>query len=93
LQNGASSRLLQTSSFNQIFNWAFAGALEVYNIKQCTDFPSNGVISFHNIQLTNNLGQLIARPNWSVSNASSTLTPQCTYGVTLPMQVILQAYQ
>ena len=37
-QNGKQS-LLNTSSDGEVFNWAFAGVLEVYSIAQCTDFP------------------------------------------------------
>jgi hypothetical protein len=93
LQNGNSSMLFNTSSLGQTFNWAFAGVLEAYNIKQCTDFPGSGggTISFHDILLNDNLGQQIANPNWSVNPASGTLTPQCNYSVTLPTQVTLQA--
>jgi hypothetical protein len=93
MQNGRCSQMLGTSSLGAIFVWAFAGALEVYNVVQCSDFPSNGLISFHDIQLVNNLGQLIASPNWSANPAPSTLTPQCFYRVTLPTEVILGAGQ
>jgi hypothetical protein len=91
MQNGKSSQLLNTSSFNQIFNWAFGGVLEVYNVKQCPDFPTNYYISFNNILLENNLGVLIPNPNWSVGTPSSGVTPQCNYGVKLSTQAILEA--
>ena len=95
LQNGKFSELLNTSSFKQTFNWAFGGVLEVYNIKQCTDYPSNGgypgshAISFDNIGLYNDNFVQIAEPNWSVSNISGGLTPQCSYGGSVPQQLIL----
>jgi hypothetical protein len=93
LQNFSSSLMDNTSDLNQTFNWAYAGVLEAYNIKQCSDFPGSGggAISFHNIVLNDNLGHQIANPNWSVSPASGTLTPQCNYSVTLPTEVVLQA--
>jgi hypothetical protein len=75
LQNGNSSLLNNTSSLNQTFNVAFAGALEAYYVKQCTDFPPSDAVSFNNLILANNLGQQI-NPNWSVAPASSALTPQ-----------------
>jgi hypothetical protein len=96
LQNGNYSQLLNTSSFKQTFNWAFAGAVEVYNIKQCTDYPSNGTyygshaISFNEVGLYNDSFALIASPAWSISNVSTGLTPQCSYGGSLPKQVILK---
>jgi hypothetical protein len=89
MQNGKSSQLLNTSSFKQIFNWAFSGVLEVYNVKQCTDFPGNSLISFNDVQLANNLGQLIANPKWAVTSWASGLTPQCNYNVNLPIQAII----
>jgi hypothetical protein len=83
------SEMLNTSSQGQTFNWAFAGALEVYNISQCADFPSNGAISFHNLSLYNDSFAEIGSPNWSVSNISTGLTPQCNYGGYMSQQVTL----
>jgi hypothetical protein len=95
LQNNKFSQLLNTSNFGQTFNWAFGGALEVYNVIQCTDYPSQdgypggNAISFNEIGLYDNNFVQIANPNWSVSNVSGGLTPQCSYGGSLPNQVIL----
>jgi len=81
--------LSNTSSHGQTFNWAFAGALEVYNISRCTDYPSNGSTSFYNLALYNDSYVKINNPGWSVSNWSSGLTPQCSYGGATPEQVNL----
>jgi hypothetical protein len=95
LQNGKFSQLTDTSSFGQTFNWAFGGVLEVYNIAQCSDFPSNGgypgstSMSFNEIGLYNDKFDQIAKPVWKYSNISGGLTPQCSYGGSLPSQVIL----
>jgi len=95
LQNGACSELVNSSSLNQTFNWAFGGAVEVYNVIQCTDYPSNGAIpygngiSFNEVVLFNDSFVPMANPGWQVSNLSSGLTPQCSYGGTIPNQVIL----
>ena len=89
LTSGKYSELLNTSSQGQTFNWAFAGALEVYNIVQCGDYPSNGSISFYNLGLYNDKFAKIAYPTWSVTNLSSGLTPQCGYGGSLPKQLTL----
>ncbi|HEY9126461.1 MAG TPA: hypothetical protein VIM62_05000 [Acidobacteriaceae bacterium] len=89
LTNGKYSELLNTSSQGQTFNWAFAGALEVYNIVQCSNYPPNGSISFHNLYLYNNSFNRIVSPNWSVSNTSSGLTPQCSYGGSISQQINL----
>ena len=94
--SGNYSELQNTSSQGQTFNWAFAAALEVYNIVQCSDYPPGGLISstgqglaFYDLELYNyNLVQ-IANPAWSVTNLSSGLTPQCGYGGSLRQQVLL----
>jgi hypothetical protein len=88
--SGNYSELLNTSSQGQTFNWAFAGALEVYNIAQCSDYPSNGRVSFYNVALFNDKFAQIKHPAWSVTNLSSGLTPQCGYGGSLPQQLILK---
>ena len=89
LVSGKYSEMLNTSSQGQTFNWAFSGALEVYNIKQCADYPSNGYTSFHNVELYNDSFAQVTDPTWSVTNASSGLTPQCSYGGALSQQVNL----
>ncbi len=94
LQNGKFSQLLRTSNFKQTFNWAFGGAVEVYNIKQCSDYPSNGnywgsnAISFNEIGLYDYNLARIANPNWSIA-VTPGLAPQCSYGGSKPNQVIL----
>jgi hypothetical protein len=89
LESGKSSQLLNSSSQEQTFNWAFAGALEVYNISQCGDYPSSGSISFYGVGLYDYKFVKIASPQWSVANLSSGLSPQCSYGGSLPQQVSL----
>ena len=90
-ENGSFSELLDTSNFGQQFNWAFGGVLEVYNIAQCSDYPPPdyaGGIGFTNQSVLN--AQFVSiTPNWKVTNASSGLTPQCSYGGSLPKQVVL----
>jgi len=87
--SGNYSELLNTSSFGQTFNWAFAGALEVYNVVQCGDYPSSGYSSFYDLGLYNYKWTKIANPAWKVTNLSAGLTPQCNYGGTLPKQLTL----
>lgn len=89
LTNGKYSELLNTSSFGQTFNWAFAGALEVYGIQQCGNYPPNYDTSFHNIYLYFNNFKQITDPIWSVTNSSSGLTPQCSYGGSISSQINL----
>ncbi len=83
------SSLLGTSSVGQTFNWAFGGALEVYNISNCGDYPSSGETSFYNLGLWDYNFKHIASPAWTVTKVSAGLTPQCSYGGSLPKQVDL----
>jgi hypothetical protein len=97
LQNGKYSEYLNTSSFGQTFNWAFGGVLEVYNVTQCSDYPTtpNGntggwnATSFYGLLLyTNELVQ-VTQPAWSLTDWANGLTPQCNYGGSSPNQVLL----
>ncbi len=89
LESGKYSELVNTSSQGQTFNWAFAAALEVYNILQCGDYPANGSISFYGLGLFDDKFDTIASPGWSVTKLSTGLAPQCSYGGSLPQQVSL----
>jgi hypothetical protein len=91
-QNGNFSQLTDTGNFGQTFNWAFGGVLEVYNIVQCGDYPppdNLGGIGFYNQSVLNDNFKAIT-PAWKVTNVSGGLTPQCSYGGSLPKQVILK---
>jgi len=80
VSTGQSTMLNNTPSEGQTFNWAFAGALEVYNVVQCTDYPSNGALTFSNIALYDYNFTRISNPGWSMTIWASGLTPQCGYG-------------
>jgi hypothetical protein len=86
---GKSTTLSNTPSEGQTFNWAFAGALEVYNVAQCSNYPPNGSLAF-NVTLYDNSFRVISNPGWSITNWASGLTPQCNYGGQVaPAQVTL----
>lgn len=91
-QSGAFSELLDAPNYGQVFNWAFGGVLEVYNITQCSDYPPPdyaGGIGFTNQSLLNDKFAVIKTPAWKVTNLSAGLTPQCNYGGSLPKQIVL----
>jgi hypothetical protein len=91
-ENGNFSQLIDTSNYGQTFNWAFGGVLEVYNIKQCSDYPPAdyaGGIGFHNQSVLNNKFVALGSPAWKITNSSSGLTPQCNYGGATPKQIVL----
>src|SRR5271155_1022112 len=77
---GKSTILSGTSSEGQTFNWAFGGALEVYNIVQCNDYPPGGELTFSDIGLYNYNFVQITNPGWTYVDSASGLTPQCSYG-------------
>jgi hypothetical protein len=58
-------------------NEAVGGVLEVYNIAQCSDYPSGGEIVFNSTFYDYN-GNLLSNLNWS-GGASTTDSPQCSY--------------
>jgi hypothetical protein len=95
LTTGKFSQLIDTSSYGQTFNWAFAGALEVYHVVQCGDYPNSdqwtqdrSSVSFYNLALFNDKFVQIKQPGWKVSITSG-LSPACNYGGSLPMQLTL----
>lgn len=88
LSTGASSAMSGTSSFGQSFNQAYAGALEVYNVVQCNDYPAGGSVTMNNIQLFTAGGKQDLHPDWVVSMAGA-LAPSCSYNGFLLGQVIL----
>jgi len=75
-----SVELANSPNSGQTFNWAFAAALEVYNVSQCSDYPSNGFINFTAVDLYDNSFNLIPSPAWGYSADASGLSPQCNYG-------------
>jgi hypothetical protein len=77
---GKSTTLSNSPNEGQTFNWAFAGALEVYNIVNCNDYPANGSINFYAVALYDYNFNQISSPAWSIGSYYSGLTPQCSYG-------------
>jgi hypothetical protein len=92
LTTGNYSELVGTSSQGQTFNWAFAGALEVYNVSQCSHYPAGGSLAFYDLELYDDNFSLYSNPGWSFTNASSGLTPQCGYGATLSPATVTLYY-
>jgi hypothetical protein len=90
VSTGQSTMLTNTPIEGQTFNWAFAGAVEVYNVATCKDYPSNGSITFSNLGLYDDNFNPISNPGWSINLWASGLKPQCGYGGPVaPAQVTL----
>jgi hypothetical protein len=72
--------LAGTPSEGQTFTWAQAGALEVYGIVHCNDYPPNKSITFSNLALYDNDFNKYTNPGWVFFDYYTGLTPQCSYG-------------
>ena len=77
--NGLSTTLGNTSSEGQTFDWAFGGALEVYSIVQCSDYPPNQYINFSPTLYNDNFN-VIQNPGWALNSWAGGSSPQCGYG-------------
>lgn len=75
----STTTLSNTPNEGQTLNWAFGGALEVYNVAQCANYPSNDSLTFSTALYDNNFN-IIGSPGWSMVNRAAGLTPQCNYG-------------
>lgn len=76
--SGAATALINSSDDGQTWNWAFAGALEVYDVAQCSDYPSGNSFIF-NVAVYDQNGHLITNPNWSMQYTTD-LSPSCYEG-------------
>jgi hypothetical protein len=76
---GKSTQLPQTSSYGLTLNWAFAGALEVYDVYECEDYPASGSTEFYFLGLFDQDLQPVTQ-GWKAWKNSS-LTPKCGYSV------------
>ena len=75
-----STILSKTPSEGQTFNWAQSGALEVYEIVECSDYPPDDATTFSKVVLYDYNYQKIANPGWSFTDYYNGLDPQCNYG-------------
>jgi hypothetical protein len=76
--NGAWTKLYNESNFGQTFNWAFGTALEVYYVKQCSDYPEGGKLVSSDVTLYNDKFQVV-KPTWYTSLGDPKGSPQCGY--------------
>jgi hypothetical protein len=87
---GKKTVLVRTPADGQVWNWAFGAVLEVYGVKQCSDFPPDNSVVF-TVQLYDLNRQLISDPGWAGTPAGSGISPQCNYGLNVtPTQETLQ---
>jgi hypothetical protein len=75
-----STTLKKAPSEGQTFNWAQSGALEVYEIVQCSDYPPENATTFSKVAMYDYNFKKISNPGWSITDYYQGLTPQCNYG-------------
>ena len=80
---GKHTTLKNTPSQGQTFTWAQGGALEVYGIVQCSDYPPNKSTAFYNLELRDDNFNIYFDPGWVPFNYAVGLTPQCSYNTTM----------
>lgn len=68
------------SNYDRKFNLAFEGALEVYNVDTCNQYPANGKLTFFAVALYDYNHNLLSNPGWSWAPQYQSLDPQCWYG-------------
>jgi hypothetical protein len=77
---GKKSTLNQINPDGQTWNWAFGAVLEVYGVRQCSDFADNSSTTL-TVQLYDSNFEPIADPGWTANPAGAGVTPQCNYGL------------
>lgn len=87
-----STTLAKTPGESQTFNWAQSGALEVYEIVQCSDYPPDNATTFSKVALYDDNFKKIANPGWSFTSYYGGLNPQCNYGGTVTANSVTLDY-
>ncbi len=77
---GKSTTLRKTPTEGQVWNWAFGAVLEVYGVRECSDYPANTDVVF-NVEVYDKNLKEISNPGWSEGPASLKTTPKCNYGL------------
>lgn len=77
---GKKTALAMSPAEGQTWNWGFGAVLEVYGVKQCSDFPANQSVVF-TAQLYDQNQKVISNPGWTGTPAAAGTSPDCNYGL------------
>lgn len=77
---GKKTTLRKTPAAGQVWNWGFGAVLEVYGVRQCSDFPANDSVVFA-VQLYDQNRNVISNPGWTGTPAGAGTSPNCNYGL------------
>jgi hypothetical protein len=72
----AQSTTFAATGDGEQMSWVFGGAMEIYGVDTCTEYPGSTSIGFSNIQVRNTAGSLVL-PAWTAWSAASTVSPNC----------------
>ncbi|KWV15820.1 hypothetical protein ISN34_17485 [Xanthomonas translucens pv. translucens] len=81
LTTGQSVRLSTTYDIDSDLHLVIGGALEVYNLDSCDQYPPEGSITFTNIGVYDYQMNRVRSPPWGVLDFSSGYDMQCDYDV------------
>lgn len=84
-KNTGQSTSFDTEGFGQAFDWYFGGAKEAYGVDRCSQYPSNGSITFSNIHVYDLNGNESTPSSWNTMKSSD--APACNYGVAVTKSV------
>ena len=73
------SSTLDTDSYGESLDWVFGGALEVYGVSACNQYPASSSVSYQNLT-AHQVGGATLTPAWSTSITAG-VTPNCVTGV------------
>src|SRR5579871_2495829 len=74
--NTAQSTAFATTGDGEQMSWVFGGAMEIYGVDTCTEYPGSTSMTVSNIQVRNSAGSLVL-PAWSFWSAAGSVTPNC----------------
>jgi hypothetical protein len=72
----AKSTSFAATADGEQMSWVFGGAMEIYGVDTCTEYPGSTSMGFSNIQVRNTAGNLVL-PGWSFFSAAGSVTPNC----------------
>jgi hypothetical protein len=76
--SGGSSTTLNTSSYGEVLDWVFGGAVEAYGTDSCSQYPGNGQLSFTSI-VVRRFDGVVTAPTWVPMSYSG--SPDCMASV------------
>lgn len=75
VRTGVATAFTTTGDGEQM-SWVFAGALEVYAVDNCRQYPGGSSVTFSNIQVRDSAGVAVL-PAWSGWSSASSVSPNC----------------